>query len=85
MRVAGLCCGRAAPASDVVINVLAEQATMDGDSEAPGFLPGYGPVPAPVAATLTIRSRFRLAPPTRRIVKLLCRYQNRRIAVQQSE
>ncbi|GBE67443.1 hypothetical protein MFM001_39050 [Mycobacterium sp. MFM001] len=34
------------PATDVVIHVLAEQATIGGDSEAPGYLPGFGPLPA---------------------------------------
>jgi hypothetical protein len=34
------------PATDVVIHVLAEQATLGGDSESPGYLPGFGPVPA---------------------------------------
>lgn len=33
------------PATDVVIHVLAEQATIGGDSEAPGYLPGFGPLP----------------------------------------
>jgi Domain of unknown function (DUF222) len=30
--------------TDVVIHVLAEQATINGDSEMPGYLPGFGPV-----------------------------------------
>jgi Domain of unknown function (DUF222) len=34
------------PATDVVVHVLAEQATISGDSEAPGYLPGFGPVPS---------------------------------------
>ncbi|HUB57440.1 MAG TPA: HNH endonuclease signature motif containing protein [Mycobacterium sp.] len=32
--------------TDVVIHVLAEQATINGDSEMPGYLPGFGPVPS---------------------------------------
>jgi Domain of unknown function (DUF222) len=32
--------------SDVVINVLAEQATIDGKSDQPGYLPGFGILPA---------------------------------------
>jgi hypothetical protein len=32
--------------SDVVIHVLAEQATVDGDSDHPGYLPGFGILPA---------------------------------------
>jgi Domain of unknown function (DUF222) len=30
----------------VVIHVLAEQSAIDGDSQAPGYLPGFGPVPS---------------------------------------
>ncbi|OBI43920.1 hypothetical protein A5707_03885 [Mycobacterium kyorinense] len=36
------------PATDVIIHVLAEQVTINGDSQAPGYLPGYGPLSAPV-------------------------------------
>ncbi len=32
--------------SQVVINVLAEQATLDGESNQPGYLPGFGILPA---------------------------------------
>ena len=32
--------------SDVQIYVLAEQATLDGDSDTPGYVEGYGPIPA---------------------------------------
>ncbi len=32
--------------NDVVIHVLAEQATLDGTSDHPGYLPGFGIVPA---------------------------------------
>ena len=32
--------------SDIVINVLAEQATLDGTSNHPGYLPGFGILPA---------------------------------------
>ena len=47
------------PASGVVIHVLAEQATMSGDSHAPGYLPGFGPLPSStlrdIAATAKIK------------------------------
>lgn len=47
------------PATDVVLHVLAEQATITGDSEAPGYLPGFGPLPAStlgdIAATAKIK------------------------------
>jgi hypothetical protein len=46
-------------ASNVVINVLAEQTTVNGDSETPGYLPGFGPLPASalreVAATAKVK------------------------------
>jgi hypothetical protein len=32
--------------SEIVINVLAEQATVDGTSDQPGYLPGFGILPA---------------------------------------
>jgi Domain of unknown function (DUF222) len=32
--------------SDIVITVLAEQATLDGTSDHPGYLPGFGVLPA---------------------------------------
>jgi hypothetical protein len=52
-EVLGCGCGRpdcAAPqrpsGGNVVIHMLAEQASVDGNSQAPGYLAGYGPVPA---------------------------------------
>jgi hypothetical protein len=33
-------------AADAVIHVLADQATLDGTSDHPGYLPGFGIVPA---------------------------------------
>jgi hypothetical protein len=33
-------------AADAVIHVLAEQATLDGTSDHPGYLPGFGILPA---------------------------------------
>ncbi len=35
-----------AAGTNAVIHVLAEQATVNGDSKAPGYLSGYGPLPA---------------------------------------
>ena len=47
------------PGTDVVLHVLAEQATVSGDSEAPGYLPGFGPVSSislrDIAATAKIK------------------------------
>ncbi len=34
------------PATDVVIHVLAEQATINGDSQQPGYVPNFGPIAA---------------------------------------
>jgi len=34
-----------APGTNVVIHVLAEQAAVNGDSQAPGYLAGFGPLP----------------------------------------
>jgi hypothetical protein len=43
----------------VVIHILAEQATISGDSQAPGYLPGFGPLPSSslsdIAATAKIK------------------------------
>jgi hypothetical protein len=49
----------AAAAAAAVIHVLAEQATLDGASESPGYLPGFGILPAEsvreLAATATLK------------------------------
>jgi hypothetical protein len=34
------------PSTNVVIHVLAEQSAVNGDSQAPGYLPGFGPMPS---------------------------------------
>jgi hypothetical protein len=34
------------PATEVVIHALAEQATISGDSQVPGYVPGFGPLPS---------------------------------------
>ena len=47
MRVRPVPAGRRAhPAASAVIHVLAEQATIDGTSDKPGYLPGFGILPA---------------------------------------
>jgi Domain of unknown function (DUF222) len=47
------------PASGVVIHVLAERATISGNSQTPGYLPGFGPLPSStlrdIAATAKIK------------------------------
>jgi hypothetical protein len=35
-----------APTLPIVINLLAEAATVRGEGTKPGYLPGYGPIPA---------------------------------------
>ena len=49
----------AAESAQVVIHVLAEQATVSGDGTAPGYLSGYGAVPAATIRELATRARLR--------------------------
>ena len=44
--------GEDKPLGQVVIQVLAEQSSLNGASEAPGYLAGFGPVPAPLLREL---------------------------------
>lgn len=53
------CPAGAAPRPAVVITVLAEAATLAGDSQAPGHLPGWGPLPAEAVRAMAIRARVR--------------------------
>ena len=46
----------------VVIHVLADAATVSGDSTAPGYLPGFGAVPAETVRGLATRARLRPLP-----------------------
>ena len=48
-----------APAGAVVIHVLAKQGTLDGDSETPGLLPGYGAIPAEQVREMAPRAKLR--------------------------
>jgi len=43
----------------IVIHLLAEAATVSGDSPAPGYLPGHGAIPAEAVCALATRSRLR--------------------------
>jgi hypothetical protein len=45
-----------APGSQIVINVLAEAATVEGTSAKPGYLPGYGVLPAERVTELATRA-----------------------------
>ena len=48
-----------AAAAQVVIHVLAEQATVSGESATPGYLPGFGALPAETVRDLATRARVR--------------------------
>ncbi|GBE68118.1 hypothetical protein MFM001_45800 [Mycobacterium sp. MFM001] len=47
------------PGTDVVIHVFADQSSVKGGSQAPGFLPGFGPVPAPVLRNLATSAKLK--------------------------
>ncbi|OBB39513.1 hypothetical protein A5752_10825 [Mycobacterium sp. 852002-51961_SCH5331710] len=49
----------AEPSTQIVINVLAEQATIEGRSNNPGFLPGFGAVPAAMLREQLTRAKLR--------------------------
>jgi len=54
------------PLGEVVINVLAEQATLAEESDAPGYLPGFGAVPPPLLRDLAATAKLKpitLPPP----------------------
>jgi hypothetical protein len=46
----------------VVINVFAEAATVQGTSDKPGYLPGYGAVPAATVREMTKTASLRPVP-----------------------
>lgn len=51
--------------SPVVVHVLAEAGTLSGESDAPGYLPGYGTIPPAMLREVAQRSRLRpLTPPS---------------------
>jgi hypothetical protein len=47
------------PLGQVVIQVLAEQASIDGCSQNPGYLPGFGAVPAPMVRELAESAKLK--------------------------
>ena len=51
-----------APATPVVINVLAEAATVEGTSDKPGYLPGYGAIPAAMVQKMATTASLRPVP-----------------------
>jgi uncharacterized protein DUF222 len=52
----------------VVINVIAEAATIDGTSDKPGYLPGYGAIPAATVAELAKTASLRPVPTPKDLV-----------------
>ncbi|WP_041311871.1 HNH endonuclease signature motif containing protein [Mycobacterium sp. JS623] len=54
--------GTEASSTAVVINVIAEAATLDGSSDKPGYLPGYGAVPAATVAQMATTASLRPVP-----------------------
>jgi hypothetical protein len=48
-----------APHSQIIINVLAEETTVDGTSDKPGYLPGYGALPAQMVTELAAQAKLR--------------------------
>jgi hypothetical protein len=55
-------------ANPVVINVIAEAATVDGTSDKPGYLPGYGAVPAQTVAQMAKTASLRPVPSAKDLV-----------------
>jgi hypothetical protein len=47
------------PATDVVIHVLAEQATSDGDSDMPGYLRNFGPVASETLSDMAATAKIK--------------------------
>ena len=50
------------PSAEVIIHVLAEQATVDGTSPSPGYVPGQGPLPAEAVRELATTAKLKPLP-----------------------
>lgn len=50
---------QASPPAPVVIHVIAEAATLRGESEAPGYLPGYGTIPPALLREIAKTAKLR--------------------------
>jgi hypothetical protein len=48
--------------TQIVIEVIAEQASVDGASDAPGYAPGFGPVPAAMLREMAATAQLRPVP-----------------------
>jgi hypothetical protein len=56
------------PATPVVINMIAEAATVEGRSDKPGYLPGYGAVPAATVREMAKTAKLRPVPSAKDLV-----------------
>jgi hypothetical protein len=54
--------GENKPLGEVVLHILAEQSAIDGKTENPGYLPGFGAVPAPLLRELVESGQAKLKP-----------------------
>jgi hypothetical protein len=54
--------GAEAPSSQIVINVLTEAGTVEGTSDKPGYIPGYGAVPAATVQEMAKTASLRPVP-----------------------
>ena len=51
--------GAASQSSQIVVHVLAEQSTVTGASATPGYVPGYGPIPAESVREVAKKAKLR--------------------------
>ncbi|MEO3757906.1 HNH endonuclease signature motif containing protein [Mycobacterium sp. B14F4] len=54
--------GESTPLGQVVISVLADQATLEGRAQNPGYVAGFGPVPAPLLRELAAMAKLQSVP-----------------------
>ena len=59
MRVSGMLSSTTTSGLRVVIHVLAEQATISGDSQTPGDLPGFGPLPSSILRDIAATAKIK--------------------------
>jgi hypothetical protein len=60
--------GADTPKTPVVITVIAEAATVEGRGDTPGYLPGYGAVPAATVAEMAKTASLRPVPTAKELV-----------------
>ncbi len=53
------------PGTNIVIHVLAEEAAVNGDSQTPAYLPGFGPVPSPLVRDVAGTAKVKPMPTPR--------------------